>query len=349
MIKLYKKGAHNMHYWFIWENVCGFSIEYGVIGGSPRYTDELVEEGKAGREQCEQVDLMIASRVKKKMDAGYKSAVEEAEKGVFNQLGFLMPMLAKPIKGVRDIDWDNAHLQMKYDGHRCLITMHNGLIIAYSRNGKPIHSIPHIIAGITIREGQTLDGELYCHGQSLQQIASWIKRKQPNSAKLRYHVYDVISDEPYSDRLDFLCNMNISPSIIVAPTRSVSSLGDVMNDFDAAIKLGYEGLILRHGDTGYETNKRSNSLIKIKKFLDDEFKVVAITAAKDGWAILTCLAKNDRTFRVSAPGDFDQKMLPLLNQGKYIGRCVSVKFSELTKDGIPFHPVATKWRNKDEE
>ena len=39
--------------------------------------------------------------------------------------------------------------------------------------------------------------------------------------------------------------------------------------------LGYEGTILRHGTTGYEDDKRSRNLIKVKDYDEAEFKIVS--------------------------------------------------------------------------
>ena len=52
---------------------------------------------------------------------------------------------------------------------------------------------------------------------------------------------------------------------------------------------------------------------------------------------------------VSAPGNMDDKVRILTEADNYIGKSVNVKYSNITKDGVPFHPVATAFRSKHEE
>lgn len=82
----------------------------------------------------------------------------------------------------------------------------------------------------------------------------------------------------------------------------------------------------------------------MKKWFDYEFLVINIKESADGWAILTCIISN-KTFTVSAPGTMSEKIHVLNNMEDYIGKKVTVKYSQITKDGIPFHPVATGWRD----
>ena len=102
--------------------------------------------------------------------------------------------------------------------------------------------------------------------------------------------------------------------------------------------------MLRTNDRGYEPGKRSSQILKAKRWLDSEFCVVDITASADGWAILHCANPFGPTFKVSAPGTIQQKTEVLNNKDLYIGRCVTVEYADLTKDRVPFHPVALNWR-----
>jgi hypothetical protein len=132
--------------------------------------------------------------------------------------------------------------------------------------------------------------------------------------------------------------------VIVAPTRYGIKIPDITEELHNAIDLGYEGLILRTNDTGYEAGKRSKSLVKIKKWLDGEFLVTNIVPSVDGWAVLEC-THNGGFFRVSAPGTIDNKFEIMMDKENYIGRYVNVEFFEWTNDGIPFHPVAKYFRS----
>jgi DNA ligase-1 len=330
---------------------CYLVIEHGKVGGSIQEKYEEVEEGKASRDIYEQVESRARSRIRNKLDMGYVESIELAKLPKRNVMGLLMPMLAhKSENNLHKINWGNAWAQRKYNGHRCLITNQNGKIIAYSRKGREIESIGHIIDELSgIPENITLDGELYCHGVALQKIGSWIKRKQEDSKKLKYHVYDMVSSDAFEERL-FLLREIIDEfeHVEIVPTRPVNHMEDVMEFMKIFRGEGYEGLMLRHGNYGYEDGKRSYSLLKFKEWHDIEAVVVDITESKDGWAILRCKMENGKEFSVSAPGTMQERTELLQNKDEFIGFSVNVKFAELTKDGIPFHPVATAWREEGE-
>lgn len=348
-MNLYKlDNKKQIRIWTIDPTDYGLRIEHGVLGGAMQEKYEQIGNGKAGRSLDDQIKSRINSRVVNQLAKGYKYSIEEANKGATNQLGLGRPMLAQPIKTIKKIDWTEAYVQFKYDGHRCLITKKNGMLIAYSRNGKIIESIDHILENLKVPEGYTLDGELYCHGETLQTIASWVKRKQADSAKLKYHVYDAMIDIPYAERYTYLHSIQ-ADNLIIVPTTPVFDLPTVMSMFPLAIDQGYEGLILRQGSTGYEESKRSKSLIKIKQFLDDEFYVTDITQSADGWGVLQCITDKGKEFSVSAPGTMEMKRQVLDDKLMYINKFIKIEYANLTPDGIPFHPVAISWRNKNDE
>tara|TARA_R110000751_G_scaffold307215_2_gene427757 strand:+ start:212 stop:814 length:603 start_codon:yes stop_codon:yes gene_type:complete len=192
--------------------------------------------------------------------------------------------------------------------------------------------------------GLTLDGELYCHGTSLQRISSWVKRLQPDTSKLEYVVYDIVSDDPYHVRYNIIKNMNLGDNARLAPTDKVLRQEDVPRMLDTAIFAGYEGLILRDKESRYEVGHRSKGLVKVKKFLDDEFLVTDIIVSNDGWGILVCSTESGGKFRVSAPGTISNKISMLRNKESFINKQVTIQYANLTPDGIPFHPVALRFR-----
>lgn len=321
-------------------------IEHGVLGGEMQESIEVVEENNSGRSLEEQVELRMKSRINKKLDHGYVTALVEANARPTNALGLVKPMLAQPIKKVKDIKEDRIAMQMKYNGHRCLVTNRNGENIAYSRNGKRIDTVPEIVNSISLNEGQTIDGELYVHGLSLQRISSLVKRRQPETDRLVYVVYDMVMNTSFINRYERLRRLPVGPRVIVAATMLDYDLDNLTNSFKHAKENGYEGLILRQDGMGYESSKRSKALIKVKQAEDDEFEVIDIVSSADGWAVLVCTTANGNTFRVSAPGTLNEKRNVYINREYFIGRMVNVEFYETTDGSIPFHPVATMWRNK---
>ena len=325
-------------------------IRYGQKGGAMQYQKEVVEHGKATRSLEEQIQSRMASRILKQRDKGYVPCLDEAKfRGkTVNTLGLPKPMLAQKIDKVKNINYTHAVIQPKFDGNRCLIYRKDGVNRAYTRNGKHIESIDHILADLELWDGMIVDGELYCHGYPLQTIVSWIKRKQENTLKLNYHLYDVVApNSTYKTRSELIRTIPKGKAISPVYGDPIASYEDALVAFRGFRAQGYEGAILRTNDTGYEDGKRSKSLIKIKEWEDDEFYVIDVHPSSDGWGILECQI-NDRpagdTFRVSAPGTIEQKREILLSKVNYIGRRVTVEYANITADGVPFHPVAINFR-----
>lgn len=336
------KGA--LRKWSIYTEEHGLVIEHGLVDGATQTKYEYIPEGKVKRTLEQQIELQKQSRISKMLDKGYIYDIDEAmAQQPRNRLGFVKPMLAQRIENVT-VDYSNAYVQRKYDGNRCMITHNGSQVVAYSRNGKLINTIPHILESIELLPGDTLDGELYCHGETLQTIVSWVKRLQDGSQYLKFMAYDYVCDKPFTERLELLLQVPHLPSVCeIAPTYAVGSTDDVINHFELFRNEGYEGAMVRWGNAPYEDGKRSKSLVKVKEWLDAEFSVVNITASRDGWAVLTCKMPSGKTFDVSAPGTMDERTYVLENAAKYIGMKVKINYAYLTADGVPFHPVAIYW------
>jgi len=346
--RLYRRSAAGkLQFWEICAEEGEITIEWGYEDGyDSQIQTEHVEDGLAGRTLEEQVMSRVNSRINGKLDGGYVREKFKAIGQAKNVLGLCRPMLAKRFQDVRVLNMDDSALQYKYDGHRCLVHRDGDNHIIYSRRGRNIttlHEIEKSILESNMPPGTTLDGELYLHGASLQRITSLVKRRQPMSSNLIYVIYDIIAPGDYEDRLSLLKQLHFELPILVAPTYFNVHKDDIPTRLDRAIEHGYEGLILRQPGFEYEDGKRSNGLIKIKKFLDAEFVVRDIVPSREGYAILICKLANGLEFRATAPGTMDAKTHVLEDAESYIGRIIQVKYANLTEDGKPFHPIATQW------
>lgn len=348
MITLYiKDNTGALRFWSIEDTFDGIEMSFGQVGGAVQYKQEIIEEGKGGRDIDEQIESRMQSRINKQKDKGYVEDIELAKsRRAVNSLGLKKPMLAMPHGKVKDLYTGASYVQNKYDGNRCLIHNDGVSTFAYTRNGKPFTTLSHILDGIKIPEGMTIDGELYCHNTPLQTIVSWGKRKQENTKKLKFIAYDIIADDPYKDRLALLEKLDLGKSAEVATTALYDGFTpDSLNTLlRKTIDNNYEGLIMRKGDVGYEDGKRSKSLIKVKAWISEECRVKDVVASEDGWGILVCVYKG-KEFRVSAPGTIQYKTHVLNQKQIYIGKDVTVEFANLTLAGVPFHPVAVAFRD----
>lgn len=268
----------------------------------------------------------------------------------------IKPMLARVYdEKTKFYDGELLHLQPKLNGHRCIITKTERGIQAFSRTGKEINSIQHILSAIEDSKLPllgSLDGELYIHGVELQDLSSLIRRNQHDSKLLTYVMYDKVEPMDYRQRyhiLDTLCKIINHPSVRLVEDTMIRAGMDVHETIaetrDQYIDQGYEGLMIRRDAAFYKQGVRSPSLYKAKTFQDAEFVVRDITASKDqrgAWAILHCDG-----FTVSAPGTLEEKVYILEHIKEYIGRKITVKYYGYTKNKIPVFPVAMYWRNDD--
>jgi len=344
IVKLYKKDHKGkMRFWEIDAEDGEITVRFGAINGQVQEHTEYVEENTL-RDSEEQAISKAESKLKKRIEKGYRYSIEEAEQyDGSNILGYHKPMLAARWDKVKNVDYENATYQHKFDGHRCLITNDGGEKIAYSRNGKFIHSINHVLADMDIPEGVTIDGELYIHNMKLQSIASLVKRVQPKSRLLKFHCYDVVAKENFEERLAFIRSLKLGQNAHIV--ESIPFTFSVNNMLKESINLGYEGLIVRpNKGFSYEDGKRSKGLIKVKQFIDGEFLIVDIKPSKDGWAILHCITKEGKAFTASAPGNMQQKRNALIDKHIVIGRYVRLEFAMWTLDNKPFHPIAIGYR-----
>lgn len=350
---LYIKDAKGkLRMWSIEQKEDGLEIIHGLVDGKKQREFEYIDFGLANRDKHEQRQLKFDSKVKRRMEMGYvidKDAAElKAGRGL-NSMGLPRPMLAHKYDGKRSVN--GCFIQPKLDGHRCLIANVNSRLIAYSRNAKPIMSIGHIlneIDKVDLPNGWVLDGELYIHGENLQKISSLVRRVQPESERLKYYVYDIIDEgKDFAARSIDLLERLLKPVLKhVHPLDTTICDNDLKYQFDAAINMGFEGLMIREPLSMYESGKRSKSLLKMKKFHDAEFRVVSIKESADGWGIAVCETKRGGLFSVTAPGTAEDKLAVAAAPNHFIGRMLTVEYAGLTKDGIPFHPVAKIWSHE---
>lgn len=333
-------------------NVRGQIDEWSITAkGATIFTDyhgNVTEEQvtpKGGRSLAQQIESQIQSKIRSKLDHGYKLTREEAKEGISNQLWQPLPMLAS----AGTLETDSLWVQPKLDGMRMIATLDNtGEPLAYTRNGKSIKTVPHILDELkgSLEYGKYLDGELYAHGYSLQTIMSLAKRAQPHTTFLKYHAFDMIANTTFSKRTALLRDRitGLENTVYVQTQRVVGGPEVVTDFFNKARAQGYEGLILRDGHATYEAGKRVRHMVKVKAFFDEEYMCVDVTQGARGQAVLVLHTTTGQPFRATAPGDSMEKALALENPEDFVGHWVTVKHAGLTPYGIPFHPVAVAVR-----
>jgi len=331
------------------------------LDGKKVVRNEEIKKGKnLGKKNettpYEQACLEATSKYKKKIDKGYQDKIpKDTTQATCNSLGYPLPMLAKPIDKVKKIDFP-AYLQPKLDGHRAIVTKQNGAMLMYSRQGKLITTMNHVLGFMvdTVEEGEFYDGELYKHGLPLQDLTSLIKKESEESKRVKLVLYDCIMDAPYSARKAKLEEkwgggvLGSDPAVFLILSQKVMSISEANTKTDWYVAQGFEGGILRTPDKKYESGFRSSNLLKIKKFEDHEYEILKVTKGKDKdvndskleVGVFLCKAHGKATFEVLAHGDQENKDYVAKNPKEFVGKFLTVRHSGFTKDGVPWHPVA---------
>jgi DNA ligase-1 len=297
----------------------------------------------------QQAEIYMNGRINELRDEGYKDSIKDINrKYKTDKAGRKLVMLAS--KNHSKITFP-CYVQRKYDGMRCVTSKENGKNILRTRNGKILANLEHLKNQITILGKHIeLDGELYCHGKTLREIISMVKREQPENLKIQYRVYDVITDDPQDLRLKIakwsakLCG----PDVKFVPTYTCNNMEEVKELFAQFIEEGYEGAIIRNPLGIYDCGNRSVNLIKYKNFIDEEFTIISAneaTGRDKGTIIFVCKTKKGKEFRVRPQGTREERKAWWDTWDKFVGKKLTVRHVGYTEYGIPFHPVGITVRD----
>lgn len=256
---------------------------------------------------------------------------------------FPLPMLAKPYADVfrsASAAPSPIYVQRKFNGVRAVGMVADGVTWLYSRKGIDYSGFPLVRADIqricgawaqrmlwsedagsingtyNPRQNGTLylDGELYKHGMSLQQISGIVRRPSDTEAQnaLNFVIYDVFvinkggteaNNLPFDDRFSIIRAIQRSSAFnslqriqfaetftcidtkpdVIPRVLAIDRANDLCAQF---LEEGYEGAIVRlnapykHSPNDYH----SNVLLKIKPTHDAEYKIVGFTTGKKGKA-----------------------------------------------------------------
>ena len=255
-------------------------------------------------------------------------------------------------------------IQPKLDGERCraLRDSDSGEWVLLSSEQNQILSVPHInhqLKSLDLDpEIQELDGELYCHRMPREEIHSIVSRKKAlhrNYLEMGYDIFDVISEHPQTDRIAMLDKIFNSPeflnvhNIFIVPSTIAFSLEEVNHSYQNFVRLGYEGIIIRHPLAYYE-RKRSNKVLKFKPKQEDTYIICGLSEAIDkhglpkatlGAFIVYPESDPDGIFSVGAGELNHVERKRLWEEGsEVIGRKLRVRYQTKSKKGCPLFAIA---------
>ena len=271
--------------------------------------------------------------------------------------------------------------QPKLDGIRC-IAMREGL---FTRSGKEITAVPHIYEELEPffekYPNAVLDGELYNHAykDDFNKIIHLVRKQnltdeqlEESKKMIQYHIYDapVIGDsiagnkcwtekDSFSDRTSVLDAQfaNLKPNqgdvdywkspLVIVETIEIHGREQLDRCYEDYIAAGYEGQMVRL-DGPYE-NKRSPRLLKRKEFIDEEYTILGYEEGEGNrtGTIKHFKFKNKegREFSSNVKGTFEYLTKLFKNADELIGKEATIKYFNLTPDGVPRFPYVIAIRD----
>lgn len=353
----------------------------GQLHGKMTEQPEIViTVGKAGRTHREQLELQFKSELKKYLDKGYKELENDPETYSETQLeefygdiktdqnGFAKHMLAKSADKVAESSINKVkcwYASRKIDGTRCSFYYSDGKIHSASRGGGTYdYSTSHIRKNAKLLKyleehpAYILDGELYKHGKSLQQIsgAARLEKNAVDCDWLEYYIYDVmIPGMKFEDRLHILnqiqkdLNLGFNPErewedgelqIQMVPQEKVSGYKHIIELHDKYVSEGWEGVVCRNPEKEYGFGKRTNDMLKFKLYKDAEFEITGLSEGlREEDMCFTLVTEDGIEFKAKPMGSRELKQQYREDLDKLIGKMATVKYFYLSDEGTPLQPV----------
>lgn len=367
--KLFKKtSSGKIQEWEIEIKGNAYRTRHGQVGGKIVTTEWTTASGtnigRANeRSPQEQATFEAQSIWQKKVDSGAKESIVD----VNVKKAFHTPMLAKKFEDQEGKFTYPVWSDPKLDGMRAIITKDG----AFTRNGKPWLTIPHILEALSPvfaeQPDLVLDGELYNHDlkEDFNKISSLVKKTKPAPSDLEeskklveFWWYDCFSAEkenlsPFGIRKATMIKLAAAHvkdggPIVIVQSSIVHNKKQLDELYGAYLDDGYEGQMVRLENSQYE-NKRSSSLLKRKTFSDDEYKIVEICEGngnKSGMAGYAIMEREDGVrFRTNIKGSHSFLKDLLSNKDSVAGSYGTIKYFNLTPDGIPRFPYLIRLRD----
>ena len=244
-----------------------------------------------------------------------------------------------------------CYVQPKLNGARCLIKKLNHAMRATSRGGKEYRAIEAIKESLmdAMDTFDILDGELYNHELSFQEIMTAIKNETDldiNLSRIQYWVYDLAMEGLFFDERYKIISQMVayadSDSIVLVPTYLVHNEQELAERHAEFTAQGFEGTMIRNTDGVYKFKHRSVDLQKYKDFQDAEFKIIGGNEGvglSAGQCIFICETQSGHSFGVRCIGANAVREEQWQNLNTYINQYLTVKFQDYSDTGIPVFPV----------
>ena len=332
----------------------------GLQDGKKKEHRVTITDQKRSTSLAAQADSEAGSKWRDKKKTYFESVAEARGAGTNLTQGGYSPMLAHEFSKYAHKITFPCYVQPKVDGIRCISRKVDGEVGLFSRKGLPINNMPHIVSslGRVMEDGEIWDGELYKHGQDFNELSGTIRGADKDTSNIDYVVYDfprvgrLNETSSYRERLNWIHGLTptgtpisattqIANNVKLLATGFATSIDQVDGAHDEFVGYGYEGAIVRDMESRYE-NKRSQTLLKYKKFEDAEFPIIGFAEGRgklEGCIGAFELAGPTYTFwaKLKAP---EAELRRLFNHpAEFLNKHLTVLFQGRSAVGVPRFPV----------
>jgi len=277
----------------------------------------------------------------------------------------------------------NVFSQPKLDGIRC-IAMREGLFTRSGKKITAVPHIHEALEPFFEKyPNATLDGELYNHAykDDFNKIIHLVRKQNltdehlaESKEMIQYWIYDapvIGKDNPFrkggaytekdffSDRtsvldaqfanlgLDWTSGSHSANPLVIVETTEIHGREQLDRCYEDYVEAGYEGQMVRI-DGPYE-NKRSPKLLKRKEFVDEEYTILGYEEGEGNRTgtikHFKFKNKDGRDFKSNVKGTFEYLTKLLKIADTLIGKEATVKYFNLTPDGVPRFPYVIAIRD----
>lgn len=335
--------------------------EYGIINGKITKTEPtIIDTGKNINKKNETTILTqgliyMRNLYLKKQKTGYVNKLNEIN--IDNIYPMALQVYSKNKKYIKY----PCYIQPKLDGIRLITKKEDNEINLYSRRLNKFYGFNIIKDEIKqlIKDYPNiiLDGELYNHNLSLQQISGIVRNEDPEykeKEKLYFYIFDCIdlnNNYTFQERYTILTNLfkiNKFKYLVLTDTYLIKSEKESDDFYKKYIDLGYEGIVYKNKDATYEYSSykeiRSHQFLKRKKIYDSEYPIIGFEEGihgKDKGAIIFIMKTSDNKEFKAVPNMTLTKRKEMYKLAKksfdqvYKNKLATISFDEYSEDNIP--------------
>lgn len=338
-------------------------IVHGYVDGKKQIEYVKIILNTSGRTFQEQALLEAKKRYNDKISSGYNP------KFIDNFTSIIKFQLANnyvpPNKGKTNIINFPVAVQCKIDGIRAGAFIRDNELKKLSRTNKLFKNMwfdSQLKTLLSFLPPNTiLDGEMYSTEVNFNEISSivrTVKKYNPLEVKIVYYIFDIIIPnmilEERINKLNkayenYINSGNQNSGFVILPTIQANNYEDLENYHSFYVSNGYEGIMIRNYSItkkdpkfSYYKGGRNNNLLKYKHFIDEEATILDVESCYENNTEMAMFVVKDirgNIFKVRPNGSFEERIKALNNKKDYIGKFYTIKYFELTPDGVPRFPT----------